>query len=45
MQSKQDLPKLQKFEIKCGCEGFDVRNSISRFKMYFELKIREACRV
>jgi hypothetical protein len=27
IQSKQDLPWLEKFEIKYGCEGFDVRNN------------------
>jgi hypothetical protein len=27
IQSKQDVPWLKKFEIKYGCEGFDVRNN------------------
>jgi hypothetical protein len=49
-RSKQNLPKLEKFEIKYDCEGFDVSNifpylNFSRFEMEFELKIREAYRV
>jgi hypothetical protein len=38
------------YEIKYGCEGFDVRNNFSyrnffRFEMDLELKIRENSRV
>jgi hypothetical protein len=44
--SKQDLPVLQKFEIKYVFGGFDERNNFlhmnfSRFEMDFELKFRE----
>jgi hypothetical protein len=39
-----------KIKIKFGCEGFEKRNifpymNVSRFEMYFELKLREASRV
>jgi hypothetical protein len=48
-QSKQDLPELEKFEIKYSFEGFDERNNFTyrnfrRFEVDFELKIREASR-
>jgi hypothetical protein len=41
--SKHDLPRLQKFEIKYGFEGFDEGNNFihmnfSRFEMDFKLK-------
>jgi hypothetical protein len=41
IHSKSDLSLLQKFEIKYGCEEFDVSNNfpyrnILRFKMNFE---------
>jgi hypothetical protein len=44
--SKKGLPKLEKFEIKYGFEGFKERNNFIhrnsfRFKIYFELKIWE----
>jgi hypothetical protein len=42
-----DLPKLEKFEIKYGCEGFEERNhflhqNFFRFELDFELKIWES---
>jgi hypothetical protein len=45
--SKQDLPLLQKFEIKYGCKVFEIRNNFTskyflRFKLDFELKFRDA---
>jgi hypothetical protein len=48
-QSKKNLPKLKKFEIKYGVEGFDKRNNfpyINFFKseVYFELKIKDFLR-
>jgi hypothetical protein len=47
IQPKTDLPKLQKFEIKYGFDGFDERKNFlhrdfSRFKMNFKLKFRES---
>jgi hypothetical protein len=44
--SKHDLPKLKKFGIKYGFEGFDERNiflhrNLSRFEIDFKLKFRE----
>jgi hypothetical protein len=49
-QSKKNLPKLKKFEIKYGVEGFDKRNNfpyINFFKseVYFELKIKDSFKV
>jgi hypothetical protein len=46
IQSKQDLPEIEKFEIKYGFEGFDERNNflhmnVSRFEMDFKLRFRE----
>jgi hypothetical protein len=40
------LPKLKKFKIKYGCEGFEERNTFINMKffileMHFELKIWE----
>jgi hypothetical protein len=45
-----DLPKLEKFQIKYGFEGFDERNNFPyrkfpRFVMDCELKFKEAYRV
>jgi hypothetical protein len=47
---KSGLPKLEKFEVKYGYKGFEIWNSFSyrnflRFKMDFDLKIREVSRV
>jgi hypothetical protein len=41
------LPHLEKFQIKYGHEGFEVRNNfpywnVSKFRIEFELKIKEA---
>jgi hypothetical protein len=49
MQSKQDLPKLQKFRIKYSFEGFEERKNILhryffRFEMDLKWKIREFSR-
>jgi hypothetical protein len=46
IQPKTDIPKLQKFKIKYGCQDFGERNNFIhrnffRFQMYFELKIWE----
>jgi hypothetical protein len=46
IRSKNDLPELEKIEIKYGCEWFEERNhflhsNFFRFEMYFELKIWE----
>jgi hypothetical protein len=27
--SKSDLPEFENFAIKCGCEGFEIRNNFS----------------
>jgi hypothetical protein len=42
-QPKRDLPELEKFEIKYGCEGFEEGNNVIhrnflRFEMDYELK-------
>jgi hypothetical protein len=47
VQSKLDLPGLENFDIKFGCEVFDERDNFpyrnfSRFEIEFELKFREA---
>jgi hypothetical protein len=47
IQSKHDLPRIKKFEIKYGFEGFEERNNFihmnfSIIEMDFELKFREA---
>jgi hypothetical protein len=47
IQSKQDLPKLRKFEINYGWKIFEIRSNFSygkflKFEMNFELKIMEA---
>jgi hypothetical protein len=44
---KHDLPRIKKFEIKYGVEGFEERNNFihmnfSIIEMDFELKFREA---
>jgi hypothetical protein len=41
---KKDIPEIQKFEIKYGCEGFEERNNFLhrnffRFEIDFELKL------
>jgi hypothetical protein len=46
IQSKDGLTKLKRFQIKYGCEGFEVRNNLpyrnfSKFGVEFELKIRK----
>jgi hypothetical protein len=48
--SKQYIPELEKFEIKYGCEGFDVSNNFpywifSRFRMEFELKFEQGSKI
>jgi hypothetical protein len=45
-QSKNNLPGLNFFEIKYGCEGFEERRNYPHrnfliFEMDFELKFRE----
>jgi hypothetical protein len=49
IRSKQDLPKLENFEIKYGLKEFEIRNNFSYrdilgFEMDFELKFREISR-
>jgi hypothetical protein len=44
IRSKKDLPELENFEIKYGCEGFAERNNFLQrnfynIKMDFELKV------
>jgi hypothetical protein len=46
IRSKNDLPELKKFEIKCGSEGFEEINNFLhmkffRFDLDVEFKIRE----
>jgi hypothetical protein len=43
------LPKLKQFQIKYGFEGYEIRNNfsyrkVSKFRMEFELKIRDGFR-
>jgi hypothetical protein len=50
IQFKYGLPVLKKFQIKYGCEGFDVRNNFPYinfliFETKFELKIGKDSRV
>jgi hypothetical protein len=45
-RSKKNVPKLKKFEVKYGCEGFEewnkfIHRNLFRFEMGFELKFRE----
>jgi hypothetical protein len=49
IRSETELPKLKKFEVKYGAEGFELTNNCSycnrsRIEMEFELKFREASR-
>jgi hypothetical protein len=44
-----NLIRFEQFEIKYGCKGFDERNNfpywnVSKFGIYFELKIRKGSR-
>jgi hypothetical protein len=46
IHSKKDLPKLKKFEIKYGFEGFEERNNFLQWNIFklekdFELKFWE----
>jgi hypothetical protein len=48
LRSKQDLAVLQKFEIKYGWKGLEIRNNfpyrdLLRFELHLELKFREVC--